>query len=73
MAPVASSSFTPAQSLLRLTRLQKLCSSLSLDALVFIAGVDGLDHTGTQHALNYLFAGEGLSLTVKTFHTSILK
>ena len=59
MAPAGSaqSAFTPAQSLVRLRRLQALVAAEQLDALLFVAGVDGRDHRGATHALNYLFAG----------------
>lgn len=42
---------------IRLRRLQQLCRSIDLDALLFIPGPDGKHNLGSTEALNFLFQG----------------
>lgn len=49
--------YTADQFQLRLKRLQRLCSTLSVDGLLFIGGVDGCDNLGSARCISYLFSG----------------
>lgn len=41
----------------RVSQVQKLCDSMNLGGILFIAGMDGRDNVGSMKAINYLFSG----------------
>ena len=56
--PIALPAYSSYECLQRLQTLQRICTALALDALLFVGGVDGRHHEASREVLAWLLGGE---------------